>query len=205
MKKVLPVLVAAIAGLTVLADFFVTQPVLDLAGRVLLQWAVIVAAFAMITGLINIFLVHFSRVFRRERGWGYSIVVILAMWTVLVFGFLDPAGPHGAVVSWLFRYVQYPLQATIMALLAFFALSAGYRAFRKRSPEATIMLVSASLVLLGYAAAVSDLGGPIGAIRDWILSVPAMAGVRGILIGVALGAVATALRLLTGMDRPYAD
>ncbi len=205
MKKALPILVAIVAGLTVLADFFITQPALDLAGSVLLQWAVIIAAFAFITGLLNIFLVHLSRIFRREKGWGYSIVVILAMWTVLVFGFLDAAGPHGSIVSWIFRYVQYPLQATLMALLAFFALSAGYRAFQKKSLEATIMLVSASLVLLGYGATMSDLGGPVGAIRDWILSVPAMAGVRGILIGIALGIIATGLRILTGMDRPYTD
>ncbi|MCS7287120.1 MAG: hypothetical protein RMK30_08915 [Anaerolineae bacterium] len=205
MKKALPILVAILTGLVMVLDFFFVHPVLDPMGRVLLQWAVIVTAFAMLTGLLNIFLVHASRVFRREKGWGYSIVVVLAMWTVIVFGFIDPAGPHGLVVSWVFRYVQYPLQATVMALLAFFALSAGYRVFQKRSPEATIMLLSASLVLLGYAAVVSDLGGPVSAIKDWIISVPAMAGVRGILLGVALGIIAAGLRIVVGMDRPYTD
>ncbi len=205
MKRVLPILVAIITGLMVLVDFFVTQPALDLAGGVLLRWAAIIAAFALVAGLLNLFFVHLSRIFRRERGWGYSIVVILAMWTVLVFGFLDPAGPHGAIVSWIFRYVQYPLQATVMALLAFFALSAGYRVFRRRSPEATIMLVSVSLVLLGYAAILSDLGTPFGAIKNWIISVPGMAGVRGILLGVALGIIATGLKIIIGMDRPYTD
>lgn len=205
MKKALPVLVAIVLGLVVLLDFFITHPVLDQVGRSLLHWAVIITAFALMTGLLNIFLVHTSRVFRRERGWGYSIVVILAMWVVVVFGFVDPAGPHGAVVSWIFRYVQYPLQATVMALLAFFALSAGYRAFRRRSFESTIMLLTTSLVLLGYVAIASDFGWPLSVIKDWILSVPAMAGVRGILLGIALGIIATGLKILVGMDRPYAD
>lgn len=205
MKKALPVLVAIVSGLVVLFDFFITHPVLDQVGRSLLLWAVIITAFALMAGLLNIFLVHTSRVFRRERGWGYSIVVILAMWAVVVFGFVDPAGPHGIVVSWIFRYVQYPLQATVMALLAFFALSAGYRAFRRRSLESTIMLLTTSLVLLGYVAIVSDFAWPLSVIKDWILSVPAMAGVRGILLGVALGIIATGLKILVGMDRPYAD
>jgi hypothetical protein len=43
------------------------------------------------------------------------------------------------------------------------------------------------------------------AIRDWILDVPAMAGVRGILLGVGLGALLTAIRLLLGVERPYSD
>jgi len=42
-------------------------------------------------------------------------------------------------------------------------------------------------------------------IRDWILNVPAMAGVRGILLGVGLGAVLTGIRLLLGVERPYGD
>ncbi len=202
MRKVIPILVAILTGFTVLADFFITHPILDIVGRTLVQWAVIVAAFALIAGLLNIFFTHTSRVFHREKGWGYSIVVILAMWAVLVFGFLEPGGPHGTVVSWIFRYVQYPLQATVMALLAFFALSAGYRAFRRRTIESTIMFLSASLVLLGYAAIMTD-WWPMSALKEWILSVPAMAGVRGILLGVAIGITATGLRILIGMDKPY--
>jgi hypothetical protein len=32
-----------------------------------------------------------------------------------------------------------------------------------------------------------------------------MAGARGILLGVALGTVATGLRVLLGIDRPYSE
>jgi len=42
-----------------------------------------------------------------------------------------------------------------------------------------------------------------GEVRTWIERVPATAGVRGILLGVALGTVATGFRLLIGADRPY--
>jgi hypothetical protein len=42
-------------------------------------------------------------------------------------------------------------------------------------------------------------------IQEWIMAVPAMAGVRGILLGVALGAILTGVRLLLGVERPYGD
>jgi hypothetical protein len=43
----------------------------------------------------------------------------------------------------------------------------------------------------------------IPALRDWAMSIPVTAGIRGILLGTALGTMATALRALTGIDRPY--
>jgi hypothetical protein len=40
-------------------------------------------------------------------------------------------------------------------------------------------------------------------LRSWIARVPAAAGARGLILGVALGIVATGLRVLAGVDRPY--
>jgi hypothetical protein len=62
------------------------------------------------------------------------------------------------------------------------------------------------IVLLGQVpvgAVISSGWLPI--IKDWILDVPALAGARGVLLGVALGAAATGLRVLLGIDRPYMD
>ena len=41
--------------------------------------------------------------------------------------------------------------------------------------------------------------------REWILGVMSLGGARGILLGVALGTIVVGLRLLIGIDRPYAD
>jgi len=40
-------------------------------------------------------------------------------------------------------------------------------------------------------------------VRSWLAQVPAIAGARGLLLGVALGTVATGIRILIGVDRPY--
>jgi hypothetical protein len=40
-------------------------------------------------------------------------------------------------------------------------------------------------------------------VRDWLVAVPATGGTRGILIGVALGALTVGIRVLIGRDQPY--
>jgi hypothetical protein len=67
------------------------------------------------------------------------------------------------------------------------------------------MLLTALIVLIGQVPLSVALAPAIGDLKDWILTVPTVAGIRGILLGVALGTLVTALRLLTTLDRPYSD
>lgn len=192
-------------GIIVLVDFFVDIPYLNILGQVLVDWAVILAGVALILGVVNLLLVHFRKVRMRRPGWPYSIVLLVSLWIVLVLGLLDPAGPQSENVLWIFHTIQVPLQSAFFALMAFFMLTATYRAFRVRRLESLLFIGSGLVVLLGTTAAGTSLWEGFGTIRAWILSVPAMAGARGILIGVALASVIMGLRLLLGIDRPYAE
>jgi hypothetical protein len=64
-------------------------------------------------------------------------------------------------------------------------------------------VVTAVVVLLGQVPLGRYLGDFLPRIKDWILNVPGTAGMRGIIIGVALGTIATGVRVLMGFDRPY--
>jgi hypothetical protein len=127
-------------------------------------------------------------------------------------GFGASVMSRGSLFEWIFTNVFAPCDATMFSLLAFYVASASYRAFRVRNSEATIMLATAFLVLLGR----TFLGGLVTAwlpaplapltvpnLVQWVMSVPMTAGNRAILIGIALGIISTSLKVMLGIDRSY--
>jgi len=117
-------------------------------------------------------------------------------------------------------YLQYfinPLAQTVMALLGFYITYAAYRAFRLRSLEATVMMLSAAVMILGsdpvggwLSAAFNRLLGA-DPTADWWVNLPAwadfdnrvmMSGMqRGLAIGIAVATIAAGLRILLGLEK----
>ena len=200
MKRVVPAIVAVLVGLIVLLDFLLENPWLDAAGAFLLDGAIIVGASALLLGLVNLLQVHERRIRRHERGWGDSVVLLVGALVALLTTLVAWRTP---ALDWFYRYLLLPLEASVGALLAFVVVRVAMRIWRWGSVQGTILLVVGLLVLLGSLPAE---GGPLwllGALRNWILGVPVLAAVRGILLGAALAIVATGLRVLLLVDRPY--
>lgn len=202
--------VAVGAGLVVLMGYFVPDSLNPLAAvRVLiLRWVVWLAAAALLVGLVNLLAVHWSKISDLEPGWAYSAVVVLFFLATLTLGLVF--GLDYPIVSLLLQYVQLPVEASLMALLAITLVLAGVRlAVRRRHATTVIFLAVALLVLVGTGpwpvASGSGLHEAAIVLRRWIMQVFASGGARGIVLGVALGAIATGLRVLLASDRPYAD
>ena len=79
----------------------------------------------------------------------------------------------------------------MFSLLAFFFVVAIYRSFRISSFETGLFVVFGVIVLLGQTPVGALLWDQLPVIKDWVFDVPALAGMRGILLGVGLGTVAT--------------
>jgi len=213
LKRTLPAALAIAVGLFVLVALLLPVPLLSTIGTYFIDCAVIIAAFALFLGLLNVVRVHFGHIRERTKTWPYSAVLLAALLLVFVAGVFtltpsqaDPSQPSGLshpAMQWVFTNVMAPLQATFGALLAFLTVAAAYRLFRRRSAESAVLLVVVLLVLAGQAS--FGLLPVLPQLRDWILDVPALAGMRGILLGVALGTVLTGIRLLLGVERPYSD
>lgn len=193
--------IAISAGLLTLIGYFI--PGLEFLSDTLLHWAVILAGFALILGMVNLLSFHAGRLRAQKSGSIYSLIVILAFVVTLIL--VGISTPTGSSAMWIFNYITIPVEASLMAILVVTLAFSSMRLLRRRSGLLPVIFVStALLVLIGLAPiyAFGDL--PIlGSIRAWIAAVPAMAGARGILLGVALGTVATGLRILIGADRPY--
>ena len=119
---------------------------------------------------------------------------------------------QGSGTWWIYQYVVYPITATMFSLLAFFVASAAFRAFRAKNVEAILLLGTAFVVLLGrsYAGSVATAWVPeqldvltFPGLTTVIMGVVNAAGQRAIMIGVALGVVATSLKIILGVDRSY--
>jgi len=118
----------------------------------------------------------------------------------------------GSPFDWIYRYVFQPMTATMFAMLAFYVASAAFRAFRAKNVEAILLLGTAFLILLMNTAvgvwATSWVPDWLSALRAdelkrYITVIFVTAGSRAIMIGIALGVVATSLRILLGVDRSY--
>jgi hypothetical protein len=90
----------------------------------------------------------------------------------------------------------------MFSLLAFYIASAAYRAFRARTILATILLVTA-LVLMLRLIPLGPISGINQKLASWVLTVPNMAAKRAIWIGIGLGATATCLKIIFGIERGY--
>jgi hypothetical protein len=200
--------IASIVGLFVLLGYFVTSPLLLEFRQLFMQWAVLLAAAAIFMGLINLFIVHWNKVNDQTAGWPYSAILIFFLLVSLALGLIF--GPDFEVMFLLFNYIQLPVEGALMALLAVSLVVAGFRIVsHRRDIFSVLFVVTAVLVLLGNSpwlmGSDSTVAHLIGNVRAWVSQVWSAGGARGILIGVALGAVATGLRVLMGTERPYGD
>jgi hypothetical protein len=100
--------------------------------------------------------------------------------------------------------LQVAVESALAGMIFFFLVYAGYRLMRERVTLWSILFVTAAVVvLIGY----SPLPGLefLGTFREWLLRVPVAAGTRGLLIGIALGTVVVAIRVLTAQDRTFGE
>jgi hypothetical protein len=204
-KKILPItnaIIAIISGLFVLLGYFFPV-VFGGIQSVLIGWAIILAAFALLLGIFNLAMVHWKKIGSERSSRVYSIVLLTSL--VITIIVVSISGPTGSWSLWVFNAFQVPVEVSLLAVLAVVLVYAGARLLARRPKWNTILfLVTVLVVLLGSVPLffVGEIT-PLSVVRGWLAQVPAIAGARGLLLGVALGTVATGIRILIGVDRPY--
>jgi hypothetical protein len=204
-KKILPItnaVIAIISGLFVLLGYFFPAWFGGLQS-LLIGWAIILSAFTLLLGIFNLALVHWKKMSSEGPGSVYSIVLLISLVVTMIIAGIS--GPTGSWSLWVFNTFQVPVEISLLAVLAVILVYAGARLLSRRPKWNTILfLVTVLLVLLGSVPLffIGEIA-PLTVVRTWLAQVPAIAGARGLLLGVALGTVATGLRILIGVDRPY--
>lgn len=210
-RQQVPLLIALVTGLVMIAQYYVPNRLSQTLGSRAADSYIIVQGIVIYLGILSLLHVHIRKISRREAGWGYSLFVFLGMVAMVAAGIhsrgrFDP----GTTYKWAYDHTIVPLGGTLFSILAFFIASAAFRAFRARSLDATLLLLAAVIVmfgnvfwgeyLVGWASGNAQLARTAVA---WIMDVPNVAAFRGIVIGVALGIIATSLKIIFGIERGY--
>ena len=174
-----------------------------------LRGAVVMSAMALIVGIINLATVHISKVKEGDNA-VLSILLLIILGLTILIGLYDmlrmniDGEPNFQLVQWIFDNVQIPIETSLMAVLCISLTYAAVRLIGKRMTVFSVIFVGTLLLLLlGAIPQITSKLPLFGEIRAWIIQVPAVGGARGILLGVALGTIATGIRVLMGIDRPY--
>ena len=170
-------------------------------GGIKTPWALIPLAFLF--ALWVVWKVHSVKTRRESENYGYGYVLLGGLIVMLIYFFLPTAGGvEDYSYRQFFYYIMVPIQATMFSLLAFFIASAAFRAFRARSVMATLLLLAALVIMVRFVP-MGPISSVVSDVAGWIMKVPNMAAKRAIIIGVGLGAVATALKVMLGIERSY--
>ena len=211
MKRQVPLILCFVFGIVMILTQFSPHSFSQSIYKEVISWALIISPFMLVLGTLTLLQTHVTRIRRRAEHWQYSFVVFAGILLMVVVGI--PFGPQHSVFEWLFNNVQVPMDATMFSLLAFFIASAAYRAFRARTFEASLLLITALIVMMGnvpvgdllWNTVLSWLPGDnsVSGMKQWILDNPNLSARRGIILGVSLGAISQSIRILLGIERSY--
>lgn len=220
MRKPLIALVTFLAGLFYAAEFFL--PIDKNQKNVLTDYLVpasklgsLLGGMTLTLGILSLLRVHGRNIARLRAGWYNSLALLVAMVAMVVFGLMDSYSANATakkVFNVLFEGMLINMDATMFSLIAFYIVSASYRAFRIRSIEATILMITAFLVMLGQVPVGNALTAWLPTegwlaslrlenIKQWILSQVNAAALRAIAFGLGVGGLAISLRIWLSLER----
>ena len=214
MRDKLPLALMIVMGILGFSDRFIPHPTwVEFNGFLRNKMLIVVSVFALVLGLGNLLVHHVNRIKRKGPNWEHSWTLLISL---AIAGFIGiMGGPSGDLwmpthvggfkfdIFTIYLKMIIPLQATMFSLLAFYMASAAYRSFRARNMLAVLLLGSAFIVMLGQVPIGEALSDRLPLVSQWIMQVPNTASKRGIDIGITLGALATMLKILTGVERSW--
>lgn len=197
-------------------------------------------------GIYSLMRIHLGKIFKRQADRGFSVVLIVSMVAIVVFGYWDwyvrdlhdPQGKLNDMANWgaatfgrdlLFDGFLMQMDSAMFSMIAFFILSAAYRAFRIRSVESTVLMGSALILMISLLGGVVYMwnhevstialnmhlphadpsineasylnSAKISSIAGWVRSFLQVPALRAVDFGIGLGALAMGLRLWLGLEK----
>jgi hypothetical protein len=168
------------------------------AASALITWGIVLSTFTYLIGGFAIFRHHILKITSRKGDWPYS-VILMATFAV----FLGMAYVYQPGYQWVLENVYQPLTILMFGFVGFYTVTALFRGSRVRNAHAGLLMICAVLLML-YNAPVGEAIWPgFHTIGGWLKDVPNTGVMRGVVIGVAIGVLATFVRALLGLETSY--
>lgn len=202
--RILTAVVAMASGFIVLLGYFFPLDALTQLRIMLTDWAVIIAAMAVLVGIANLIFVQMDKIRKREKNSIYGTLLVLAL--IGTFGLGLVFGPENQLMRIAVDAVIVPVEASLMAILAVTLVYASIRLLRRRADVMTVIFLLIAIIFLALIMPTPFgplLGDDLNGFVLQTLGMFSRGGARGLLIGIALGTLLTGIRVLFGIDRPY--
>lgn len=199
-KREIPVLCGMVCGVVVVLAYFLNVPLLDSLANKFQSWTVLISAFLLGIGMVNMLTVNLREVRDRKVRPVEPVILIASMIVMFTVTFFEK---FAGASSWLFYEVYSPLATAVFSLLMFSIATATFRALRIKSLESLVLVSAVVITILGIAPVGEVIWDKLPSIYNWLVEVPNLTGRRGITIGTAIGGMAASLRAILGLERRY--
>jgi len=206
LRKNIPVMLCFVSGLVLILAWYFPTPELNSVSSGLLIISVLLSAFLMGVGVINLTKNHI-RIINREMQKGsflntsYSIVFFITLFAFIIVGII--LGPNNSSYTWLSDYIFNPLASTLYAMTVFYVVIATYRVFRVRSKQATVMLITSAIIIMFNTPLLIYFIPGLKDVGQFLNNVIVMSVFRGVTIGMGVGVLLLGIRVLMGMETSW--
>ena len=202
-RRDIPLAITFIIGVIAVLDYYTTFESISNTFTVIKNWGVVLQAFALGLGAINLLRVHGRRITEKRDGWYFSAWLLAMMFIFIIVGLMTGKYEAGATYNWLYNAIYLPLGATMYSSLAFYMAYGSYKVLRARNFEAGLLFITAVLVIIGNTPIFPAMFPGLFSLREWIFGPIVGGAYRGIRIGVGMGAVVLGIRTLVGLETGY--
>jgi hypothetical protein len=160
------------------------------------SWGIAIATFAALIGVINISYLHIMKLYRRSKGWPYSIVMFTCFIVYFIVAYIYEPG-----YTWIISNLSIPLGAAFLS--GFNTLGVIFRGSRARSIWSVLILfsvVATALLMVSLGPLISP---SILDIATWIKDYPTTGVFRAVTIGIGIGLLMLVVRAILGMEKSY--
>ncbi len=188
--------IAALCGFFILLSIFTDEPIILAAQQRMFQWAALVSAVLLFMAVIEFILARVRRLGEKSGGFIHNFLCFAVFLAVLIFGFT--AGRNKDVLHSYVLKTQIAVESVLAGLVCLALLYGVYRA--AKAPGSVLknaFLISSIVFMVLFSGILSFMKIPdslTGLIQ--LLRVLPTGGIYGLLIGLAIGALVTGVRIL---------